>query len=69
MTPNIANGHVGGAKARILVLSPADAGELAVLKGLPPGATVVGVGTSLQELQTSESYNVAAMLTPRPCDF
>jgi hypothetical protein len=40
-------------KARILVLSAPDAPELSVLERLPQGATVLGVGRTLEDLQKS----------------
>ena len=42
-------------KARVLVLAPPDAPELQVLKSMPPGATLVGVGKTLEDLEKSES--------------
>ena len=57
-----------GAKARILVLSPVDAPELKVLERLPAGATILGVGRTLEDLKksVSPSLHVHAYLAHSP---
>ena len=57
----------GSAKARILVLQTPDSPELETLERLPPGATIVGVGRTLEELQ--KGRRCPAHLMPTALSF
>ena len=45
------------AKARVLVLHTPDAPELEVLKKIPEGAHIVGVGRALKDLEGQSPHN------------